>query len=193
MARARSAEAALQPEIGSAATAAPALRIELMHEGTPIRVTLIKPAGIDTPYAHHARNDLPMRPRNPPPLCAPEVVAGAILHAAEHPVRELTVGGSGRMLEALDHWLPGIADRVMTRLLPGMRQSRIPLDDRGRAGLYAAAGEACERSGDETRVFERSIYIAGVRHPLATLDVVVVGTGALVFAGGLLRHRTRAR
>ncbi|HLU66882.1 MAG TPA: SDR family oxidoreductase, partial [Kofleriaceae bacterium] len=170
-----------------------ALRMELMHEGAPISVTLIKPAGIDTPYAEHARNYLPMRPQNPPPLYAPEVVAEAILHAAEHPVRELTVGGSGRMLEALDHWLPGLADRVMARLLPGMQQSRIPADRRGPAGLYAAAGDARERSGAAVRVFERSAYTAGARHPLAALGVLVVAAGAVTFAAGLARHRTRTR
>jgi NAD(P)-dependent dehydrogenase (short-subunit alcohol dehydrogenase family) len=167
-----------------------ALRMELMHEGAPVSVTLIKPAAIDTPYAHHAQNYLPMEPKNPPPLYAPEVVAEAILHAAEQPVRELTVGGSGRPMEALDHWLPGITDRIMARLLPRMQQSRIPADERGPAGLYAAAGEARERSGDTQLVFERSAYTAAARHPLGMLGIAVIAAGALAFAGGLLRHRS---
>jgi len=133
-----------------------ALRMELLHEGLPVAVTLIKPAGIDTPYEEHAENYLPMRPRNPPPMYAPEVVATAILHAAEHPVRELTVGGSGRLLETLDHWLPGLTDRIMARLLPGMQQSREPAHARGPAWLHAAAGDARERSGRDDFVFERS-------------------------------------
>ena len=167
-----------------------ALRMELMHERAPVSITLIKPAAIDTRYAHHAQNYLPMQPQNPPPLYAPEVVAEAILHAAEHPVREVTVGGSGRLLEALDHWWPGTMDRIMARVLPRMQQSRTPADERGPAGLYAAAGEARERSGDAPLVFERSAYAAAARHPLATLGMAVVAVGALAFAGGLLRHRS---
>jgi short-subunit dehydrogenase len=167
-----------------------ALRMELMHEGAPVSVTLIKPAGIDTRYAHHARNYLPMRPKNPPPLYALEVVAEAILHAAEQPVREITVGGSGRLLEALDHWLPGTMDRIMARVLPRMQQSRAPADERGSAGLYDAAGEARERSGDPYLVFERSAYTAAARHPVATLGLALVAAGALALAGGLLRHRS---
>jgi short-subunit dehydrogenase len=170
-----------------------ALRMELMHQRAPVSVTLIKPAAIDTRYAHHAKNYLPMQPQNPPPLYAPEVVAEAILHAAEHPVREVTVGGSGRLLEALDHWLPATMDRIMARLLPRMQQSRSPARERGPAGLYAAAGEARERSGHASFVLERSAYTAAARHPLAALGMTVLAAGALTFAGGLMRRRTRAR
>jgi NAD(P)-dependent dehydrogenase (short-subunit alcohol dehydrogenase family) len=170
-----------------------ALRMELMHDGAPVSVTLIKPAAIDTPYVYHARNYLPMRPQNPPPLYAPEVVAKAILDAAEHPVRELTVGGSGRMLEALDHWLPGITDRVMARVLPRLQQSRKPARARSAAGLYDAAGDGRERSGEAAFVLERSAYTAAARHPIAALGMAVIAAGALAFAGGLMRHRTRAR
>jgi short-subunit dehydrogenase len=169
-----------------------ALRMELMHERAPVSVTLIKPAAVDTRYAYHAQNYLPMQPKNPPPLYAPEVVAEAILHAAEHPVREVTVGGSGRLMEALDHWLPGTMDRIMAQLLPRMQQSRTPADERGLAGLYAAAGEARERSGDGHFVFERSTYTAAARHPVAALGMALVAAGALAFASGLVRHRTRA-
>ena len=132
-----------------------------------------------------------MQPQNPAPLYAPEVVAAAILHAAEHPVRELTVGGSGRLLAALDHWLPGVTDRVMARLLPGMQQSRRPAEQPSPAALYAAAGEARERSGDERFVFERSAYSAAARHPLATLGVAAVAAEALVLASRLLGRRSR--
>jgi short-subunit dehydrogenase len=166
-----------------------ALRMELMHEGAPVSITLIKPAGIDTRYAHHAGNYLPMQPKNPPPLYAPEIVAEAILHAAERPVRELTVGGSGRLLEALDHWLPGTMDRIMAQFLPRMQQSGTPARDRA-PGLYTAAGEARERSGDAHFVFERSAYTAAARYPLAMLGMALLAAGALAFAGGLLRRRS---
>ena len=43
-----------------------ALRMEVMHEGAPVSVTLIKPAAIDTRYAHHARNYCRCGPRTRP-------------------------------------------------------------------------------------------------------------------------------
>jgi len=42
-------------------------------------------------------------------------------------------------------------------------------------------------------VLERGAYTAAVRHPIAALGMAVIAAGALAFAGGLMRHRTRAR
>ena len=39
--------------------------------------------------------------RNPPPVYATPLVAQMILHAAEHPSRDLIVGGGGAMLALL--------------------------------------------------------------------------------------------
>jgi NAD(P)-dependent dehydrogenase (short-subunit alcohol dehydrogenase family) len=167
-----------------------ALRMEVMHGGIPVSVTLIKPSGIDTPYDEHAANYLPKRPRNPPPMYAPEVVAKAILHAAEHPLRELTVGGAGRLLETVDRWLPGLTDAVMARVLPRTQQSREPASERGPDGLYAAAGDGRERSGKDYFVFERSAYTWAALNP----SVVAMGLAALAGvafarAGGRRRRR----
>jgi short-subunit dehydrogenase len=38
-----------------------ALRAEVMHDRLPVSVTLIKPAGIDTPYEEHAATWSPRR------------------------------------------------------------------------------------------------------------------------------------
>ncbi len=45
-------------------------------------------------------NLLGVEPQPVPPVYAPEVVAGVILHAAQHPLRELIAGGSGAKLSA---------------------------------------------------------------------------------------------
>ena len=72
------------------------LRMELEKEGAPVAVTLIKPSGIDTPFPEHARNHMDEAATLPAPVYAPETVARAILHAAEHPQHEVTVGGGGK-------------------------------------------------------------------------------------------------
>ncbi|MFY2084685.1 short-chain dehydrogenase, partial [Achromobacter xylosoxidans] len=71
-----------------------ALRMELRQLGAPISVTLIKPASIATKFTEHARNYMDAQPDLPPPIYAPELVAEAILHAAQTPVRDLFVGGA---------------------------------------------------------------------------------------------------
>ena len=66
-----------------------ALRVELEEEDAPVSVTLIKPTSIATPFPRHAKNYLEVEPTLPPPVYAPENVANAILHCAEHPERDV--------------------------------------------------------------------------------------------------------
>jgi len=94
-----------------------ALRMELEHDKLPISVTLVKPASINTPFVEHARNYMPEAPTFPPPVYAPEVVARAILRCAERRVREVTVGGGGRMITAIGHLAPRTTDLVMERTM----------------------------------------------------------------------------
>ena len=165
-----------------------ALRMELIHAQVPVSVTLIKPGAIDTPYKQHARSYLPRQPRNPPPLYAPELVAEAILHAAERPVRELTVGGAARLMTALDHWLPALSDRVMAEVLPRLQQGRAPAGERAPDGLHAPAGDGRERSGDEPFVREWSAYSWAARNPAALLGAAALCGAALALAGASRRR-----
>jgi short-subunit dehydrogenase len=95
-----------------------ALRMELEHDRIPISVTLVKPSAINTPFPEHARNYLEDGvPALPPPVYAPEVVAEAILRCAEHPVRDVFVGGAGRFQVALGHLAPRLTDAWMERAM----------------------------------------------------------------------------
>ncbi|MEA2511265.1 MAG: hypothetical protein QOJ59_752 [Thermomicrobiales bacterium] len=87
-----------------------ALRTELDHNRTPVHLTLIKPASIDTPLFQHARSKIDAAPRPFPPVYDPILVAEAILHAAVHPTRELTVGGAGAALIAGETLSPRLVD-----------------------------------------------------------------------------------
>jgi short-subunit dehydrogenase len=93
-----------------------ALRMELEHDGIPMAVTLVKPSAINTPFPEHARNYLEDGvPALPSPVYAPEVVAEAILRCAEKPVRDVIVGGAGRVQVALGHLAPRMSDAWMER------------------------------------------------------------------------------
>src|SRR3954465_8931677 len=95
-----------------------ALRMELEHDRIPIAVTLVKPSAINTPYPEHARNYLDEGvPALPPPVYAPEVVAETILRCAERPVRDIVVGGAGRMQIAMSRVAPRLTDTVMERAM----------------------------------------------------------------------------
>jgi NAD(P)-dependent dehydrogenase (short-subunit alcohol dehydrogenase family) len=102
-----------------------ALRMELEHDRIPIAVTLVKPSAINTPYPEHARSYLDEGvPALPPPLYAPEVVADAILRCAVRPVRDVIVGGAGRVQVAMGHFAPRLTDRFMERAMITPQKTR---------------------------------------------------------------------
>src|SRR4029453_18321427 len=90
-----------------------ALRMEVEEANWPISVTLIKPSAVDPPYQKHAKNYLSVEPKMPPPLYAPEVVADAILHSAQHPERDIFIGGGGKALSMLEKVAPRLTDKYM--------------------------------------------------------------------------------
>lgn len=93
------------------------LRMELEHDGVPVSVVLVEPASIDTPFPQHARNYMDREPDLPAPRYAPEVVAKAILHAAEKPQRTVRVGSGPLAASLMDQVAPRVADRMMEKAL----------------------------------------------------------------------------
>jgi short-subunit dehydrogenase len=152
------------------------LRMELEHDRLPISVTLIKPYSIDTPYAEHAKNYLAMEPAFPLPVYAPDVVAEAILHCAEHPTRDVYVGGSGKILSTIGNLAPRLTDKIMTSFFE-MQLSDRPEEDRTNNSLYAPTTGLRERGGRAAYVAETSLYTQASLHPLLT--------GAALAATGL--------
>lgn len=72
-----------------------ALRLELEHEEIPVSVTEIMPHAINTPIYEKGRNKMPFKLRPVPPIYHPQIVADAILYAAENPIREIIAGAAG--------------------------------------------------------------------------------------------------
>lgn len=157
-----------------------AFRMELEHDGAPITLTLIKPASIDTPYRQHARNYMPMEPKNPPPVYAPEIVAEAILYSAEHAVRELYVGGAGKALAAAAFIAPGLLDRWMDRVMFSAQQEELPSRP-PHQGLDHPSGSLLASGGYSGHVSRSSLYTRAAEHPVLTGGLFAAGVG-LIFA-----------
>jgi hypothetical protein len=159
--------------------------MELEEQGVPISVTLVKPASIDTPFFQKARTDAGVEPQPVPPVYAPEVVSEVILHAAQHPLRELIAGGSGIMLAAA-RFAPRLADLYMERWTFDAQRTEKPTG--GRAdNLYEPmprdGGERGRNWDGHTR--KSSVYTRAVLHPRATAAVfaaLTVGLGIAAVA-----------
>jgi NAD(P)-dependent dehydrogenase (short-subunit alcohol dehydrogenase family) len=162
-----------------------ALRMELEEEGVPIAVTLVKPASIDTPFFEKARTYLGVEPQPVPPVYAPEIVSEVILHAAQHPLRELIAGGSGAKLSTA-RFAPRLADLYMERWAFDSQRTDKPIKDRPDNLYEPLPADGGERGRNwEGRTRESSIYTRAVLHPRKTAAVIAglaLGVGAVAVA-----------
>ncbi len=144
-----------------------ALRMELERDEAPISITLIKPTSINTPFPHHGRNYMDREPQLPPPVYPPEEVAEAILHAATHPVRDLYVGGSGRIMTALAWRAPRTMDRISENIMAEQQFRDEP--PRDPTGALWEPGYHGEIHGDQPgHVCKSSAYTRAAMHPVIT-------------------------
>jgi short-subunit dehydrogenase len=162
-----------------------ALRIELKAQGAPVSVSLIKPSGMTTPIARHAANHQTGEARVPPPPYDPELAANAILHAATHHVRELTVGGIGKLEVLFASHFPGIFERLAPIVVPFLSDRTKPPTPGN--NLAAPGADGLERSPDE-RGRRTSISLTARLHPLASIALVA---GSLLLGAGLGLTRRR--
>jgi short-subunit dehydrogenase len=164
-----------------------ALRMELIADAVPIAITLIKPAGIDTPIAQHAANHVAGEALIPAPVYDPSLVAEAILDAAQHVRRDITVGGAGRLQVLLGTHFPTLLDHLARFMIPAM-------SDPSRAKTESMTVFTPEQPGQERSGIQpgrkTSLYTAAERHPIALRSVALAGA---IGAALVLAHRSRPR
>jgi short-subunit dehydrogenase len=141
-----------------------ALRIELEAEDAPISVTLIRPAAVDTLFVQHAGNYMDVRPRLPAPVYAPEVVADAILFAAEHPRRDIYVGAASRLMKAGGYHTPRLLDRYLARFGIAQQRTHTPADGDQQGSLHRHGSDLQERGRARGHVMESSLYTRSAMH-----------------------------
>ena len=92
------------------------LRVELLHDKSNVHVTMVQMPAVNTPQFRWVLSRLPQKAQPVPPIYQPEVAAGAVLYAAEHPKRrEYWVGGSTAATLLANAVAPGILDRYLAR------------------------------------------------------------------------------
>ena len=170
-----------------------ALRVELEEAEVPVAVCLVKPTSIDTPFFQHAKNYMDEEPQPLPPVYAPEVVAETILACAEHPKREVTAGGAGKMFSALRHRSVTLTDKYLTRRGIKDQKTDVPPQRDRDGNLWKPTDEfdGQERGLWDGHVMSSSLYTKASLHPLVT-TIAAAGVGLAIVAGiQALRARRR--
>ncbi len=164
-----------------------ALRCELLHDHSCVRVTMVQMPGLNTPQFDWVKSRLPHRAQPVPPIYQPEVAARAIGFAIRHPRRQILVGGStvkavqGNKIASW--WL----DHYLARTNYKAQQTGEPEDPSRPDNLwYPVEGDrgAHGRFDDRARDHSRELWIA--RHRPAGWGWLLVGAGAAAAAGAPL-------
>jgi NAD(P)-dependent dehydrogenase (short-subunit alcohol dehydrogenase family) len=166
-----------------------ALRMEIERDGSPMSVTLIKPAAIDTPYPEHARNKLDAPARLPQPLYDVKLVAKAIAFAAAHRRRQLIVGGGGLGISLLAPALPRLADKGMEWFGGEAAQTtNVPPAPGASDNLFEPRADGRTESNQSPFTRQTSLTLEAQMHPVAAAAII---GGAAALVGGAAWMLTR--
>lgn len=163
------------------------LRLEVMREKLPINVTLVLPASVNTPFFEHARSKIEAQPRPIPPVYTPEVIAESVLYAAQHPRRDLHVGGASWIFTVFQRLSPAFVDRFMLLGDWTKRVQESTRPDNRQDNLFRPLTEPGKVHGDYAHLTKPSMYARLVEmQPTWTRIVVPTALAAALF---LLKRR----
>ena len=113
-----------------------ALRCELMHDGSKVRLAMVHLSAFNTPQFDWALNLVGKRPMPVPPIFQPELAAEAIVWAARNPRREVFVGWPSVKAVFGNKLAPGFADRQLAKMGYSGQITPEPLPASACANLY---------------------------------------------------------
>lgn len=158
-----------------------ALRAELKHDGAGVTVTLVKPAGIGTPLARHARNHVGREAKVPPPVYSPREAARVILRAATHPMRDAFVGGAAPMMSAAAALAPRLMDAIGATAIYAIQQGKGPPQPGD--NLHGALAEGEERDDEAWPLARPSLYSRATNSSATPLLALGIALGAVALMG----------
>jgi short-subunit dehydrogenase len=170
------------------------LRCELLHDKSGVHVTMVQMPGVNTPQFSWVLSRLPKHAQPVPPIYQPDLVAKAVVHAAEHPKRrEYWVGSSTVGTLAANAIVPGLLDRYLARTAFSSQQTGELKEPDAPANLWAPAdgpdGEDFGTNGafdDIAHEHDPQLW-ASQHHGLLAAAAGLVGAGAGAVAARLAR------
>jgi NAD(P)-dependent dehydrogenase (short-subunit alcohol dehydrogenase family) len=113
------------------------LRCELLHDQSRVHVSMVQLPAMNTPQFDWVKSRLPRQPQPVPPIYAPEIAADAIMWAAEHRRRELSVGGPTIAAIWGNKIASGLLDRYLAKTGYDSQQTPQPADPHRPNNLWA--------------------------------------------------------
>jgi NAD(P)-dependent dehydrogenase (short-subunit alcohol dehydrogenase family) len=159
-----------------------ALRCELLHDGSHIRLTMVQLPALNTPQFGWVKSRLSRKAQPVPPIYQPEVAAEAIVWAAHHDRRELNVGLSTSVALMANKFVPGLADSYLARTAYEAQQTDAPENPRRPHNLWQPVPGDHGAHGDfGERAYDSSPHLWATTHR-GWLALAAVGVAGLLTA-----------
>jgi short-subunit dehydrogenase len=160
-----------------------ALRCELIHDHSGVKVTVVHLPAVNTPQFDQVRSKLDHEPQPVSPIYQPEVAARAIVRAAEHPRREYWIGLPTVGAIVGSRLFPGLLDRYLGRTGFSSQQTPEPADSDRPDNLWQpVAGDLGAHGRFDSRAHRRSLQAWASAHRRALVAGAAAAAGALLFA-----------
>jgi NADP-dependent 3-hydroxy acid dehydrogenase YdfG len=164
------------------------LQVELRHDRSRVRVTMVDLPAHNTPQFGWVRSRLPRKPQPVPPIFQPEVAARAIVWASDHPRRRFSVGFSTVLAVFGNRLAPLVGDVYLARTGYDSQQYDGAAAPDRKDNLYVPVpGDAGAHGAFDARAKPRSLQVPLDEHRRAMALLVAASTGA-----GWLIARARA-
>src|SRR5438876_2970986 len=158
------------------------LRCELLHDRSGVHVAMVHLPAMNTPQFDWVKSRMPREPQPVPPIYAPEIAADAIVWAAMHRRRELSVGAPTAVAIWGNKIASGLFDRYLAKTGYDAQQTDQPADParphnlwRPVPGDHGAHGRFAARTTNvspQTRANEHLAMVLGL----------VVGGAAMIWS-----------
>lgn len=159
------------------------LRVELQYENVPISVTNIMPASINTPLFSSARTKLGAKPAPLPPVYDPRIVTEAILYAAEHPIRDMAVGGAAKAIIATQAIAPALLDMVFADMGYRFQKTNEPKAVNAPDNLYEPMRQEMRIAGDYPEKWPPTLTSWQKKPAPQPAQQIMITTGIALVAG----------
>jgi hypothetical protein len=162
------------------------LYAELLHDQSNVQLTMVNLPAVNTPQFDWVLSRLPNRAQPVPPIFQPEVVAEAIVHAAEEHRREWNVAWPTTKAIVGNNLAPAYADEYLARHGYESQQTDEP-EPPGRPhnlweplpGDHGAHGRFDAQAKRRSLLYEANARRGSIGIGLAALGLVVLGAGLL--------------
>ncbi len=166
-----------------------ALRCELRHEASNVRLTSVHLPALNTPQFDWVRTRLPRHPQPVPPIYQPEVAARAIVWASGHHRREIWVAAPTIATIAADKLAPGLLDRYLGRTGYDGQQTDDAVEPGRADNLYEPVpGSQSAHGGFDDQAHPRSLALAASLHRR-----LLAGVGSAAGVAGAVAAVSRKR